>query len=126
MLMHESLASTSEGTNRIHLSGLLSEWLFSSKFWSNFNAKHGTMFDQFEEDEADIKTVKAIVNAIHEVIDNLDKSEEHNIEFTYRWTVEHKPLKASIQKESLMSELAIFYDFLVDAVTKKQCIIFSL
>ena len=32
------------------LSAALSEWLFSSKFWANLNAKYRTMFDQYEED----------------------------------------------------------------------------
>lgn len=27
------------------LSELVSEWLFSSEFWKNFNAIHGTIFD---------------------------------------------------------------------------------
>lgn len=68
MRMQESLVSVGDGASQLRLSGLLSEWLFSSRFWSNFNARHGTMFDQYEEDDADVSTVAAVVEALDERI----------------------------------------------------------
>jgi hypothetical protein len=124
--MQESVVSMDEGTNKLCLSGQLSEWLFSSGFWSDFNAEHGTMFDQFEEDEAKILTVKAIVKALNERIQALQGLDECSIEFVYRWTAEHKPLTTSVPRDLLLLELITLKNFLVDAVTKNCSVTFSL
>jgi hypothetical protein len=124
--MQQSLVSIDEGTTQLRLSGPLSEWLFSSKFWSDFNAKHGTMFDQFEEDDADMPVVKAIVEALDERIRALQELDECNVEFVYRWTSEHEPLTTSVPRELLQSDMAMLRDFLVDAVAKNRCVTFSL
>lgn len=126
MRMQESLVSMDEGAAQLRLSGPLSEWLFSSKFWSDFNAKHGTMFDQFEEDEADVTVVNAVVEALDGRIRALRELDACNVEFVYRWASEHKPLSTSVPRELLLSELARFRDFLVDAVAKNRCVTFSL
>jgi len=116
--MQESLVSVNNGTNQLRLSGGLSEWLFSSKFWSNFNAQHGTMFDQFEEDEVNASTAKAIIEALNKGVRSLEEQDKNNIEFVYRWTPDHKPLTTSIPKKLLLSELIAFREFLADAVAR--------
>lgn len=126
MRMQESLVSMDDGAVALRLSGPLSEWLFSSKFWSDFNVRHGTMFDQFEEDEADVTVVNAVIEALDGRMSALQDLDTDNVEFVYRWTSEHEPLKASVSRESLMSELARFRDFLVDAVAKNRGVTFSL
>lgn len=126
MRMQESLVTMDDNEQQLRLSGLLSEWLFSSKFWSDINAKHGTMFDQFEEDSADVAIVNAIVDALEERIRALGKLDKCDVEFTYRWTAERKPLKASISRELLLSELTTFRDFLHEAAAKSCCVTFSL
>jgi hypothetical protein len=108
------------------LSGPLSEWLFSSKFWAHFNARHGTMFDQYEEDEATVPVVKAIAGALDERIRALQGYDESDVEFVYRWTSEHAPLTTGIPRELLLSELVRFRDFLIDAAVKDLCLSFSL
>lgn len=126
MRMQESMVSMGDGMAKLRLSGLLSEWLFASKFWSDFNAKHGTMFDQFEEDDADVPVVKEIVEALDERMRALRELDKGNVEFVYRWTSEHKPLKTSVPRELLQSDLAVLRDFLVDAVAKNRRVTFSL
>lgn len=126
MRMQESLVSVDEGSGQLRLSGPLSEWLFSSKFWSDFNAKHGTMFDQFEEDEADVAVVKAVVEALDERECALQELSERNVEFVYRWTPDHEPVTTSVSRELLLSELVTFRDFLVGAVAKNRSVTFSL
>ncbi|SDG97891.1 hypothetical protein SAMN04487926_101493 [Paraburkholderia steynii] len=126
MRMQESVVSVDEGAGHLRLSGPLSEWLFSSKFWSDFNAKHGTMFDQFEEDEADVTVVKAVVEALDERACALRELSERNVEFVYRWTPDHKPVTTSMPRDSLLSELVAFRDFLVGAVVENRCVTFSL
>ena len=126
MRMQESLVSMDDGAVQLRLSGPLSEWLFSSKFWSDFNAKHGTIFDQFEEDEADVTVVNAVVETLDDRMSALRDLDTNNVEFVYRWTSEHMPLKASVSRELLLSELARFRDFLVDTVAKNRSVTFSL
>jgi hypothetical protein len=108
------------------LSGQLSEWLFSSKFWADFNARHGTMFDQYEEDEATVPVVNAVAEALDERIRALQSYGEPDVEFVYHWTSEHTPTTTSIPRELLLSELVRFRDFLIDAVVKNLCLSFSL
>jgi hypothetical protein len=110
----------------LRLSGPLSEWLFSSKFWADFNARHGTMFDQYEEDEAAVPVVKAVAEALDERIRVLQGRDEPDVEFVYRWTSEHTPLTTSVPRELLLSELVRFRDFLIDATVKNLCLSFSL
>ncbi|WP_321853519.1 hypothetical protein [Burkholderia cenocepacia] len=124
--MQESLVSVCDGAGQLRLSGPLSEWLFSSKFWSNINAKHGTMFDQYEEDEADVSVVSEVVEALDERIRALQEQDVRYIEFVYRWTAEHKPLSVSVPRDLLMSELEALRDFLGTAVVQNRCVTFSL
>ncbi|MGS0895296.1 hypothetical protein ACVBGC_22600 [Burkholderia stagnalis] len=126
MRMQESLVSMDDGTVQLRLSGPLSEWLFSSKFWSDFNAKHGTVFDQFEEDEADVTVINAVIENLDDGMSALRDLDTDNVEFVYRWTSEREPLKASVSRELLLSELAGFRDFLVDAAAKNRGVTFSL
>jgi hypothetical protein len=122
--MQESLISGDGG--RLSLSGTLSEWLFASKFWSEFNAQHGTMFDQFEEDEVDASMVGVIAESLDKKICAFRKQSECNVEFVYRWTSEHKPIIESVSRESLLSELTTFHEFLVAMAAKNCSVTFSL
>lgn len=126
MRMQESTVSVDDGAGQLRLSGSLSEWLFSSKFWSGFNAQYSTIFDQFEEDEADVPIVKAVAEALDVRMRALRKLDESRIDFVYRRTPERSPLTTSIRKETLLSELEIFRDFLIDAASKGNRVSFSL
>lgn len=126
MRMQESLVSMDDGAIVLRLSGPFSEWLFSLRFWSDFNAKHGTMFDQFEEDEADIGIVNAVIESLDEKARALQSLDIDNVEFIYRWTSEREPIKAIVSRELLLSELMKFRDFLVVAVAENREVTFSL
>jgi len=115
-----------EGGEQLRLSGALSEWLFASKFWSDFNASHGTMFDQFEEDEAEVLVVRSVVEELERRVRALRELDEYDVEFVYRWTSEHKPLTTSVPRELLLSELATFRDFLAGAVANDCAVTFAL
>ena len=126
MRMQESLVSIDEGAVELRLSGPLSEWLFSLRFWSDFNAKHGTMFDQFEEDEASVVVVKAVIESLDVKMSALQSLGADNVEFVYRWTSENEPIKTILSRHALLSELTKFREFLVDAVAKNRDVTFSL
>ncbi|SMF26600.1 hypothetical protein SAMN06295900_104427 [Trinickia caryophylli] len=126
MQMQQSLVSMNKGLGQLRLSGPLSEWLFASKFWSDLNAKQGTMFDQFEEDEADVPIIRVVVEELERRVRALRELGEHDVEFVYRWTAEHKPLTTSVPRESLLSEVVMLRDFLADAVAQNCPVTFAL
>ncbi|GAB1846770.1 hypothetical protein MyNCGM683_16040 [Achromobacter xylosoxidans] len=124
VLSHEY--AEGEPPSVFRLSGALSEWLFSSKFWANFNAKHGTMFDQYEEDEAPVPIINAIVEALDERIRVLQGQDEPSIEFVFRWTSENTPITMCVPRNLLISELIGFRNFLIEAAVNNLCVCFSL
>jgi hypothetical protein len=133
MKMHESeVIAISNGKGReictpvFRLSGELSEWLFSSRFWSDFNTKHGTMFDQYEEDDVSTSEINALVEALNEKVCALQESNVREIEFVYRWTSDQLPLIARVPKENLISELVAFRNFLVTFPVTNVRLSFSL
>jgi hypothetical protein len=126
MRMQESIISTEQGQNLLRLSGALSEWLVSSKFWSDFNAEYGTAFDQFEEDEADIAILNALVAALDETVLSLRGSDAPDVEFVYRWTFERDPVTAVATKVGLLDEIERFRCFLVEAIKQNRRVTFAL
>lgn len=114
--MKKSRVLMNDGSDQLCLSGLLSEWLFSSGFWSDFNARNGTIFDQYEEDDVDGSTAGAVVDAIEKRILLLEMLKDDEIEFIYRWTAEKIPITAHAKRELLISELTGLRDFLAHAV----------
>ena len=125
MFLQESVISVDE-KNYMRLSGPLSVWLHTSCFWLDFNARHGTIFDQFEEDEADMSMVKAIIEALDDRICVLHKLSEDYVEFVFSWDAEYKSMSMRLPKNFLLSELVVFRDFLNDVVAKNCCVLFSL
>ncbi|WP_321867849.1 hypothetical protein [Paraburkholderia tropica] len=85
---NSSLGSSLSSVPEFEMSGVLSEWLFAVGFWRNFNAAHGTMFDQFEEDEADETVVRAITFALADQMQLLEGRPEEVLDFAYRRNVD--------------------------------------
>ena len=126
MRMQKSLLLVEDEGGQLSLSGSLSEWLFASKFWSDFDVKYSTMFDQYEEDEVDVPIVKAIIDALGERVEAFRELDASDVEFVYRWTAERKPLRTNVSRIALESELAALRDFLGEAVAKNRSLVFSL
>ncbi|QNB11815.1 hypothetical protein G5S35_09665 [Paraburkholderia tropica] len=100
------------------LSGALSEWLFATGFWRDFNAAHGTMFDQFEEDEAGQDVVKEIAASIGERIGQLRSGHEQPFEFVYRRLPDGSSITATVAPSDAIDELAKLHRFLLEASEK--------
>jgi hypothetical protein len=100
------------------LSGVLSEWLFATHFWRDFNASHGTMFDQFEEDEAGQDVVKEIAASISERIGQLRSGREQPAEFAYRHLPDGSAITAKVAPSDAIEELTKLYRFLLDVSEK--------
>ncbi|CAE6972918.1 hypothetical protein R69608_07892 [Paraburkholderia nemoris] len=108
------------------LSGILSEWLFATNFWREFNAGHGTMFDQFEEDEVDAAIVKSVSAALEKQIEALRLSDTQSVEFVYRRLQDGQSLTANTSKSDLLSELVALDAFLKTAAQQNLTMAFAL
>lgn len=126
MKMQRSVFLVEEGGAKCSLSGLVSEWLFSSKFWSEVNAKCGTMFDQYEEDEADVSMVGAVIAALDKRIQSLRFLAVQDVEFISSWTEGCVPVRSCVSKDVVLSELLALRGFLMDATAKNSSVVFSL
>lgn len=108
------------------LSGHLSEWLFSSRFWQDFNTRHGTFFDQFEEDEVGSEVVEKIAAAMDDRIEELARNDNPIVEFVYRQLADGTALTASIAKADLADELFRLRSFLRGQAQRGATLILSL
>ena len=108
------------------MSGVLSEWLFAIGFWRKFNAAHGTMFDQFEEDDADETIVRAVGRALSDLISFLDASSDEVIEFAYRKLADGSSVTASVTRTNLTVELERLSHFLLQSAERHSTLTFSL
>lgn len=95
----------------IRLSGSISEWLFASKFWSEINRRCGTIFDQYEEDDASANVVEVICDSLSGIIED-HRCDPREIEFVHGWDAQRNPLKAKINSRDLVRELTDLRNFL--------------
>lgn len=121
-----SLDENSPSSGQFEMSGVLSEWLFSTGFWRKFNAENGTMFDQFEEDEADATVVLKVATALSAVVTSVESCEQHVLEFVFRRLPDGSAITASVTKENLLEELKSLRKFLEASADRKFTLLFSL
>jgi hypothetical protein len=108
------------------ISGVLSEWLFATNFWQNFNKKYGTMFDQFEEDDANPKTLELISESLIAEIEKLGLMKENQIRFIYRWGLNGEKDVAIAPRSSLQEELRAIRKIFNTAADQGQTLSLSL
>ena len=125
-ILRVSSEQSSDASVAFQLSGVLSEWLFAIRFWREFNTAHGTMFDQFEEDEVDASIVKLVSTALAKQIAALRSTDMQSVEFVYRRRQDGQPLTADTPKAALLSELTALHDFLNSAAEQNLTLIFDL
>lgn len=94
------------------LTGVLSEWLFATRFWQSFNTTHSTMFDQFEEDEVTADVVRQVAASIGERIAEIHASDVQSVQFVYRRLRDGTPVPAQMFKKDLIDEMTRLRDFL--------------
>ncbi|MGV1761849.1 hypothetical protein ACQZ6F_31795 [Rhizobium sp. A22-96] len=108
------------------LSAKVSEWLFASHFWQDFNANNGTIFDQFEDDEASVAVIHRVVEMLDAKRQKLIAGGVDIIEFTYRWSEDGSPTKTTFELDQLLEEPSMFRNFLADTAQLKLSLMFSL
>lgn len=110
----------------LQLTGALSEWLFATHFWQEFNAAHGTMFDQFEEDEVSRAMASEVASSINERICLVQASADQHVEFVCRRSPDGTFESAKIAKQDLVDELIRLRDFLTSVVERCEVLEFDL
>lgn len=108
------------------LDRIASEWLFVSGFWKKTNALLGTMFDQFEEDEAGPATLSQIARVLECEIFELQGLEDESMRFAYRWTPCGEAYILEMRRVTLIAHLAAARDFLFSAAEKGEILELSL
>jgi hypothetical protein len=121
-----SLDGNSSNSPEFEMSGVLSEWLFSIDFWRKFNSENGTMFDQFEEDEADSSVVRGLASALTKLMASVEASERDVLEFAFRRLPDGTAITANATKESLLGELKSLTKFLDASAELRTTLLFSL
>lgn len=108
------------------LDGIASEWLFVSGFWYRVNSSLGTIYDQFEEDEAEPAALSQIACELAHQICELEGREEEMISFIYRWTPQGETYTLEMQRADLISKLVEMRDFFNSAAASGEILELSL
>jgi hypothetical protein len=111
---------------QIYLTGELSEWLFVSRFWGEFNVANGTMFDQFEEDEVSADIAKNVALSLKHRIGELKLIDGQSIHFVYRRLQGGGALTCDVTTSALTEELTRVVEFLYSVSERYQRINFDL
>jgi hypothetical protein len=94
------------------LEGITSEWLFASGFWKRINQLMGTVFDQFEEDEAEPVILNRIACEMEYHIRELEARPDETIRFVCGWSGTGEPHTIETPRVALISQLASLQCFL--------------
>ncbi|GLZ16841.1 hypothetical protein Bpla01_03710 [Burkholderia plantarii] len=94
------------------MEGAASEWLFASGFWTRVNRLMGTMYDQYEEDEASPATLEQIASRMRCQIRELEMGDEEMIRFTCGWFSTGAACVLETPRAVLVSQLILLQSFL--------------
>ncbi len=84
------------------------------------------MFDQFEEDEADVSVVRNLAAALTKLTASVEDSERDVLEFAFRRLPDGTVITAKATKESLLEELKSLTQFLDASAVLKTTLLLSL
>ena len=98
-----------------------SEWLFASGFWKRINSSLGTMFDQFEEDEAEPPILLQIASELECCLRSLHSQSEDS-----GWSTNGDAHTVEVQRKDLVSQLAMLRSILASAAANKNVVESSL
>lgn len=94
------------------LDGIASEWLFAVGFWNRINRSIGTIFDQYEEDEAAPAALYRIAEQLLCAIRELEACDEETIQFRCGWLGTGEPHILETPRTDLISQLVSLQSFL--------------
>lgn len=104
------------------LDGAASEWLFASGFWKRINSSLGTMFDQFEEDEAEPPILLQIASELECCLRSLHSRSEDTVCFVCGCSTNGDAHTVEVQRKDLVSQLAMLRSLLASAAANKNVV----
>ena len=108
------------------LDGAVSEWLFASGFWKRINSSLGTMFDQFEEDEAEPTVLLQIASELEFCVRSLHSQSGDTVCFVCGWSPSGDVGTVEVQRKDLVSQLVMLRSLLASAAANREVLEFSL
>jgi hypothetical protein len=108
------------------LDGAVSEWLFASGFWKRINSSLGTMFDQFEEDEAGPTILLQIAHELESCVRSIHSQSGDAVCFVCGWSPSGEAHTVEIQRKDLVSQLVTLRSLLASAATNREVLELSL
>ena len=127
--MHSStvyMSSEPDTAGRFALSPETSEWLFASSFWQRANAELGTVFDQYEEEEACPTVLCSFLPLLEKVVAEVRSLDRSRIEFVRGWDAKGAALKAHVARSALLAELMRLQEFVSTACAQGKTLVFEL
>jgi len=108
------------------LDGAVSEWLFASGFWNRINNSLGTMFGQFEENEAESTVLLQIASELESCVRALQSQCEDTVCFVCGWSPAGDAHTVKVQRTDLVSQLVMLRSLLASAAANRDVLEFSL
>jgi hypothetical protein len=115
----------SDPVDRLVLLPEISEWLFASGFWKKVKSELGTIFDQYEEDEAPPAILRSFLPFLQEEIERVRELDECLIESDRGWDAESGSLKAQVGRAELLAELARLHELVDSACDQGRTLVFE-
>jgi hypothetical protein len=83
----------------------VSEWLFFTKFWDEFNQNHGTFFGQYEEELLLKNLASNLAKELGDLSLDLQEKSEGEFKFCYAWNGKEEQFYCSINSETIALEI---------------------
>lgn len=108
------------------LDGAVSERLFASGFWKRINSSWGTMFDQFEDDEAAPTILLQIASELESCVRSLHSQSGDTVCFVCGWSPRGDADTIEVQRKDLVSQRVMLRSLLASAAASREALEFSL
>lgn len=95
-----------ESSRELVLSAEVSEWLFSIRFWDEFNQEFGTLFAQYEEEVLPVSLTDEMLEKLKSLVAGLRKQSGQKIRFRYGWNEKKEELYCEVANNGLADELS--------------------
>jgi hypothetical protein len=108
------------------LDGVVSEWLFASGIRERIHSLLGTMFDQFEEDEAESTVLLQIASEQESCIRSLHSQGGDTVCFICGWSPSRDAHTVEVQRNGLVSQVVMLRNLPASAAANREVLEFSL
>lgn len=98
----------------------VSEWLFSRRFWEEFNQKHEVLFAQYEEEVLPKSLLTEMLEKVRSLVTDLSQQPELKTRFRYGWNENKEELICVVGNNEIIGELSKLILFIEEASALKS------